>query len=390
MPTRSMPKAAASTAWFRRFWLSAALLAAQVAIPAHAQEAPWPTRARTAVDYLDRQWGMDADWNGIEAWQRFVVVDALLDYQRRTHDLRLRPKIDAAVRNRAGLYLNDDALWAVIASVHAWRNDRDPKLLDYATSTYRHLVDTYWDDRCGGGLWWNTTRTYKNAITNELLLYASTQLFLATGEQGYRDWALRTWAWFDQSSMIGPDGLVNDGLDAQCRNNGQPYFTYNQGVLLGGLTDLTTITGDGRYRATAVKTAIAAARGLSTPDGILKEPVPIGSDGLIFKGVFAFHLGHLLDDMAPGAERRELADWVRRNGDAIWLSSAQGTQAIASDWSGGTSAPSAAAQASGIAMMLAGVGAEVQTRDPHVAGSENPPAQHPAENFSQSPFSPRR
>ncbi|WP_395331737.1 glycoside hydrolase family 76 protein [Novosphingobium sp. BL-8H] len=364
---------------------------AQTGAPAQAQETAWPARARTAVDYLDAQWGKPADWNGIEAWQRFVVVDALLDYQRRTGDRRLHEKVGAAVRNRTGLYLNDDALWAVIANIHAWQDDRDPALLDYAATTYKQLVGTYWDDRCGGGLWWNPARTYKNAITNELLLYASSQLFLATGEQGYRDWALRTWNWFEHSSMIGPDGLVNDGLDANCRNNGQPYFTYNQGVLLGGLTDLTTITGDARYRAVAVKTAIAAARGLSTPEGILREPVPIGSDGLIFKGVFAFHLGHLLDDMAPGPERSELTDWVRRNADAVWRSSASGTRAIGSDWSlDGTLPASAAAQTSGIAMMLAGTGMPLPHRDAQVAGKEIPAAKDPAENFSQSLFSPRR
>jgi hypothetical protein len=166
------------------------------------------------------------------------------DRLRTARAIAWRGRVDAAVRNRAGLALNDDALWAVIASVHAWNGDHDPALLDYASDTYRRLVTTYWDDRCQGGLWWDPARSYKNAITNELLLYASTQLYLATGQQAYRDWALRVWSWISQSSMIGRDGMVNDGLNASCRNNGQPYFTYNQGVLIGGLTDLTTITGD--------------------------------------------------------------------------------------------------------------------------------------------------
>jgi predicted alpha-1,6-mannanase (GH76 family) len=223
-----------------------------------------------------------------------------------------RGRVDAAVRNRAGLALNDDALWAVIASVHAWNGDHDPALLDYASDTYRRLVTTYWDDRCQGGLWWDPARSYKNAITNELLLYASTQLYLATGQQAYRDWALRVWSWISQSSMIGRDGMVNDGLNASCRNNGQPYFTYNQGVLIGGLTDLTTITGDSAYRDLAVRTALTATRLLSTPGGILREPVPsIGSDGFMFKGVFAYHLGHLLDDMPAGPTMRNCCAGAR-------------------------------------------------------------------------------
>lgn len=324
------------------------------AVPLHAEDVSWSRRARSAVDYLDRQWGKRDDWDGIGAWQRFVIVDALIDYERRTGDRRWSPKISAAVRNRTGLYLNDDDLWAVIASVHAWRLDGDPELLAYASSTYRRIVTTYWDERCGGGLWWDPARTYKNAITNELLIYASTQLYLATGQESYRDWALRGWSWFAQSSMIAQDGLVNDGLDASCRNNQQPRFTYNQGVLLGGLSDLTRITGDAQYRAAAMRTALAAARGLSTPKGILREPVDaIGSDGLMFKGIFAYHLGHLLEDLPDGPERSELLTWVRLNADAVWQSSASGTRGIDSDWSGGTLVSGAAPQASGIAMLLA-------------------------------------
>lgn len=321
--------------------------------PLRAQDNAWSARAGTAVDYLNQQWGKPGDWNGAGGWQRFVIVDALIDYERRTGDRRWGNKIAAAVRNRDGLALNDDDLWAVIASVHAWKRDGDPALLVYASSTYRGIVTSYWDNHCGGGLWWDPARTYKNAITNELLIYASTQLYLATGQQEYRDWALRTWSWFARSSMIGEDGLVNDGLDAACRNNRQPRFTYNQGVLVGGLTDLTRITGDPQYRAVAVKTALASAHSLVTPRGILHEPVDaIGADGLMFKGIFAYHLGHLLEDMPNGPERSELMRWVLLNAGAVWTSSASGTRAIDSDWSG-NAASGAAAQASGIDMLLA-------------------------------------
>lgn len=333
--------------------LSMAALGAGWAGTVHAEDAMWPARARTAAAYLDQQWGQPAGWGASEPWQRFVIVDALIDYETRTRDHAWRGRVDAAVRNRSGLALNDDALWAVIASVHAWNGDHDPALLDYASSTYRRLVTTYWDDRCQGGLWWDPARSYKNAITNELLLYASTQLFLATGEQEYRDWALRSWSWISRSSMIGADGLVNDGLDGSCRNNGQPYFTYNQGVLIGGLTDLAGITGDPAYRDLAARTALAATRLLSTPGGILREPVAsIGSDGFMFKGVFAYHLGHLLDAMPAGPEREELLRWSRANAEAVWQASDSGVRAIGSDWSDATSRAGAASQASGLAILL--------------------------------------
>lgn len=336
---------------------------------ARAQDDAWGPRARAAASYLDGQWGKPDGWAQSEAWQRFVIVDALLDHARRTGDDRWNARVSAAVRNRSGLYLNDDDLWAVIANVHAWQVERDPELLNYASTTYRRIVTTYWDDRCGGGIWWDRKRTYKNAITNELLLYASTQLYLATGEASYRDWALRTWTWFEGSTMIDGDGLVNDGLDAACRNNGQPRFTYNQGVLLGGLSDLTRITGEARYRALAIRTALAATRKLSTPEGILREPVPsIGADGRMFKGVFAMHLGDLLDDMPDGPERAELAAWTDRNAEAVWALSDAGAKAIAGDWAQAGSQTDAAAQTSGLAMLLAASGAMRENAATQVGG----------------------
>lgn len=335
-----------------------ALLLLGSATAAHAQgdrsRDVWYARAGVVAAYLDSRWGTDDGWTGSDNWLRFPIVDALIDYQQRTGDQRWSGKIAAAARTRTGLYLNDDDLWAVIANVHAWQIDHDPEQLAWAAATYRRIVADYWDNTCGGGLWWDHQRTYKNAITNELLLYASTQLYLATGQGSYRDWALRSWSWFSASTMIGPDGLVNDGLDAQCRNNGAPRYSYNQGVLLGGLSDLSTITGDPQYRALAVKTALAATRTLVKADGLLTEPFDeLGKDGPMFKGIFAYHLGHLIEAMAEGAERAELTAWVRHNGEAVWRLSSEGTQPIDGLWSGGSDQTGAAAQASGFDILLA-------------------------------------
>lgn len=71
------------------------------------------------------------------------------------------------------------------------------------------------------------------------------------------------------------------------------------------------------------------------------------------KGIFAFHLGHLLEDMPPGSERVELTGWVRANARAVWSLSGSGTRPIKADWSGGSTQSGPAAQASGIDMLLA-------------------------------------
>ncbi|GEO01517.1 hypothetical protein NSE01_33490 [Novosphingobium sediminis] len=335
--------------------LLAALLLVLSATTAHAQTPVWQTRAAIVAETLDRIWGKDGGWNASENWQRFPIVDVLIDYQRRTADFRWSAKIASAVRNREGRYLNDDDLWAVIASVDAWQTDHDPELLNWAATNFSRLVTDHWDDHCSGGIWWDSKHTYKNAITNELLLTAATRLYLATGQEPYRDWALRTWNWFAASGMFGPDGLVNDGLDAQCRNNGKPRYTYNQGVLMGGLSDLTAITGAPQYRTAALNTALAAIRKLVTPEGLLTEPSDeLGADGPMFKGVFVTHLGHLVESMPDSPERTELRLWLSHNSDAVWsLGGGDGSQPIDGLWSGGSGQVGAAAEASALALFLA-------------------------------------
>src|SRR5260370_25316172 len=136
-----------------------------------------------------------------------------------------------------------------------------------------------WDETCGGGLWWNEDRAYKNAITNELFLTLAALLHQrASGGRGsYRAWALRAWEWLRSSGLIGASGLVNDGLTPACENNGGTTWTYNQGVILGGPGAPYQITGDRAYLAQGEPIAHAPLPQLTTPPsatlpGLLPPP----------------------------------------------------------------------------------------------------------------------
>ena len=110
-----------------------------------------------------------------------------------------------------------------------------------ATSKWRKRFSPIWrragTRRCGGGIWWKKPKQYKNAIANELFLAVAAKLASLTPDAQkratYLDWAQREWKWFAASGMINADNLVNDGLDASCKNNKRTTWTYNQGVILG-------------------------------------------------------------------------------------------------------------------------------------------------------------
>ena len=68
--------------------------------------------------------------------------------------------------------------------------------------------------------------------------------------------------------MINEANLVNDSPNDQgVNNNSESVWSYNQGVILSGLCDLTELTGDESYTATAQKIA----------DAFIKNPVHVAS-----------------------------------------------------------------------------------------------------------------
>ncbi len=223
----------------------------------------------------------------------------MISYIRHTGDRSYLEVIEttftAAQREHAG-FINtffDDNGWWALAWVAAYDLTGDRRYLAAAQAVFAHNLGG-WDGTCGGGLWWNEDRRYKNAITNELFLTLAALLSQRVPAGGrYRDWALREWQWLRASGMIGPAGLVNDGLTAGCANNGGTTWTYNQGVILGGLAALHEITGDQGYLRQGEVIADAALRALTSRRGILAEPCePSGCDGdqTQFKGIFVRYL----------------------------------------------------------------------------------------------------
>ncbi len=151
---------------------------------------------------------------------------------------------------------------------------------------------------CGRGIWWSKKHDYKNAIANELFLSVAASLANRTTDSNekkmFTSWAEKEWTWFTASGMINSQNLINDGLDATnpaaCVNNKKTVWTYNQGVLLGGLMEFARVKEDTALLTTARATAKAALSALVTPQGILRESVVSGADAPQFKGIFVRNL----------------------------------------------------------------------------------------------------
>lgn len=234
-------------------------------------------------------------FNGTGWWNSANALGAIIGYSSNTGSTAYTGDIATTYsKNSSGNFLNnyyDDEGWWGLTWVKAYDLTGNSSYLSMAKTIFSNMAGG-WDSTCGGGVWWSKDRTYKNAIPNELFLALATKLHQRTsgdsGSGSYIDWANREWSWFNNSGMINSSNLVNDGLDSSCHNNGQTTWTYNQGVILGGLTDMYKITNDSSYLSKAEAIADAAT-GTLVNNGILKEscePSSCGGDGPQFKGIF--------------------------------------------------------------------------------------------------------
>lgn len=248
----------------------------------------------------------------------------------------------------------DDALWWV----HAWARvsaaTGNSTYLDISKSVFADLVGPWqgWNTSCGG-MQWNATGGYRNAITNELLLSAATLLAdsVAASEAAlYQAWAAREWNWFNASTMLqrnavpGVGALVQDGLDGgACANPGPVggYWTYNSGVLLSGLARLASAPGGDSSLSSLCVSLIrgAAAHFSANGDGIFREVGCRadgwcdGSDGRLFKGAFVRHLGYAAPTLLASASPEDagfIVSWLATNAasllahDVVWSAPSTG------------------------------------------------------------------
>jgi hypothetical protein len=209
-------------------------------------------------------------------WQAAVALSTVETYAQTTGDTSYDAAFQEAFNlNAAGNFENssdDDTAWWGLAWLQAYEVTHDRSYLAMA-QTDADYIHQAWDSTCGGGLWWQRNpRSYKNAITNELFLQLTAWLHnTIRGDTRYLAWAKAEWSWFDHSGMINKQNLINDGLANDCKNNGEPTWTYNQGVILAGLAQLYRATGNRGLLAEAERLARASISHLAI-GGVLTEP----------------------------------------------------------------------------------------------------------------------
>jgi predicted alpha-1,6-mannanase (GH76 family) len=252
----------------------------------------------------------------------------------------------------------DDEGWWALAWIDAYDLTAKPQYLAMAQSIFRDMQGG-WDETCGGGIWWSKKRHYKNAIANELFFDVSASLARRgthTDRAEALAWAKKEWAWFQSSGMINADHLVNDGLDINksegtCRNNKRNVWTYNQGVVLGALTEYSRATHDSKALDDARVLADAGLTHLTDSDGILHDTCEpkCGMDANQFKGIFVRNLRILNHDVREPRYRAFFA----ANATRIWEHARTQKDELGVVWSGPPAEINAGTQVSALDALVA-------------------------------------
>jgi predicted alpha-1,6-mannanase (GH76 family) len=292
--------------------------------------------------------------NMVETIARFGQQDsafkqAAIDIVSNTYD---KSRNQLGAKDWKNDFYDDEGWWAM-GWIASYDLTGDIKYLNTAKDIFEDMTGG-WNTPCNGGLWWNKKKESIAAISNELFLSVGASLanrVSAQEKDHYLNWAQMEWDWFWESGIINGQGLINDGIDkTSCKNDGKTTYTYNQGVILAGLSELARARSDGGYIGHAYNIANAAISKLSD-NGILTEPVSgaLDEQGAQFKGAFVRGLSKLNENEG----QQSFTDFLKRNADSAWSQPKVDGGVIPDRWQGGSSNSNTASHAAGIDVLVA-------------------------------------
>jgi predicted alpha-1,6-mannanase (GH76 family) len=316
--------------------------------------------AETAMRWYDPETGL---WRSTNWWNAANILTGLMDLDLKQHSRQYvgvaantwAQGIDQQEGDFTNEYLDDTGWWG-LAWLRAYELTGERRYLETAIADAEHMWD-YHDDTCGGGIWWNYDKRYKNSITNELFIKLAAQLHnTIPGDTVWGTRARDTWHWFRDSGLINDDYSISDGLNYDtCANDGTTLvFSYNQGVILGGLVELDKAGEPGALEmANRIATSTIKSPTLS-PGGILHDPGEPessgGADGPTFKGVFTRNLAEL-DRRVRG--RPLYRDYLQRQARSIIGHNRNAAGQYGYHWAGPFDTADAARQGSALDALVA-------------------------------------
>jgi predicted alpha-1,6-mannanase (GH76 family) len=328
-----------------------------------ASRAEYTGYAVNASDVLNQQWydQGNGQWQGLwwnSANALTAIADlAALDWNQfgSTAKWYFENTFKAAKADNGGVWTNhyyDDGGWWAMCWIRAYDLTNDAKYLDAAKDIFEDYL-TALGANCGG-VYWSKDREYEASIANELYLETAASLAnrVSNPKTDYRKYAQENLDWFMGAGLVTSKNVITDGITEDNCKAGGAVFTYNQGVILGGLVEMSKLTKDQAHIDNAHRIAGGAIDYLTDEKGILREkewPGEVDETGAQFKGIFVRKLAELHIE----SPRDRYADFLRTNADGVWANARASNGTIGSKWQGPYDPPSMATQSSGLDLLVA-------------------------------------
>ncbi|KAK5110144.1 hypothetical protein LTR62_006278 [Meristemomyces frigidus] len=248
-----------------------------------------------------------------------------------------------APASNGGTWLNDyydDEGWWALAWIKVYDITNDGKYLSTAETIFEDL--------------WDKPYTQINSINNELFLSVAAHLAnrVPSKKSSYQTYAVNQANWFLGTSLLSENNTYHDGFTpSTCAVEGT-VWTYNQGVILGALVELSTATGSTAWLDSAEKVAKGAVATLVDNNGILTETgsYPTNdADADQFKGVFARNLAVLQAVRGDSS----YVTLLTKSADELWRQDRNSAGQLGPDYQGAVYATSAPAQSSAMDCIIA-------------------------------------
>lgn len=319
--------------------------------------------AVNASDILNQKWydSANGQWQGLW-WNSANALTAIADLASLDWDQfgstakwYFDNTFKAAKADNGGVWTNhyyDDGGWWAMCWIRAYDLTNDQRYLDAAKDIFEDYLTALGTD-CGG-VYWSKDREYEASIANELFLETAASLAnrVKNPTTDYRNYAQGNLDWMMGAGLVTDKNVITDGITEDACQAGGAVFTYNQGVILGGLVEMTKLTNDNAHTDNAHRIAGGALDYLTDDQGILREkewPGELDETGAQFKGIFVRKLAEL----HRASPRDRYADFLRKNADAIWTNARGGDGTVGSKWQGPHDEPSMATQSSALDLLVA-------------------------------------
>lgn len=207
---------------------------------------------------------------------------------------------------------DDQGVWALTVMGAVERNFTNPTggrpgWLAMVQAVFNQMYSRWDTGACGGGLrWqiftWNSGYNYKNTISNACLFQIAARLGRYTGNTTYLDIAEKVFNWLVEVEyvVLKDQGNVFDGAetDDNCSNIIRFEWSYNHGVVLGGLAYMYNATNGSSTWETRVQQILGGAQEYFFNDSIMYEStcqrgstITCNNDQRSFKSIFSRMLG---------------------------------------------------------------------------------------------------